>query len=83
MYKSENLSVFPKFMKIKRKCGTSLVIQWFETLSFNASGAGLIPDWDARIPNILQQKKKKKHTKMQKQNNIQKNSIDFKNGSHF
>ena len=42
-----------------------------ETLPSNARAAGLIPDWDARIPNILQPKK----NKMQKQNNIQKNSI--------
>ena len=35
-----------------------------ETLPSNARGAGLIPDWDARIPNILQPKKPKCRNKI-------------------
>ena len=41
----------------------SLVVYWLRLCTFTAKGAGLIPGWGTKIPQVTQdgQKKKKKH----------------------
>ena len=39
------------------KRGTFSVVQWFETLTSNARGEGLIPGWGATLPHASWPKK--------------------------
>ena len=56
--------------------GTSLVVQWFQRRASNARGVGLIPDWGAKIWQVLWQKKQ--NIKQKQYGN--KFNKDFKNG---
>ena len=40
-------------------CAYSLVVQWLETHTFIAKGAGSIPGWKTKILQVVRQSKKK------------------------
>ena len=55
-----NIYVVVQLFNIVNNAGNSLVVQWLGFHTFTDEGSGLIPDWETKILQALQQGQKKK-----------------------